>query len=977
MKLLSYNPVRIGRPTLLGAGSGVPLRLAGGAPEPLRSDMVGLLGEQQVHARVSDLVRYASDASPYRLIPQVVVSPRTPEQLADVLRYCGEHGRHATFRAAGTSLSGQSQSDDVLIDVRRHFAGFEVLDEGRLVRVRPGAIVGDVNAVLGRLGRQLGPDPASGRASTMGALIVNNAAGMRCTLEKNAYATVRDMVFVLPSGTIIDTSAPDAEQAFVEAEPRLSAGLQQIREDILARPDLVERIRSKYAIRNTTGYTMRAFLDAKTPLRIFQKLIVGSEGTLCFVAQATLVTFPVPKHVGLWWIHADGPASAVSLVGKIKAMGPTAVEMIPGSVMSDAVGVIDGAVSEWKSLPATSSSLLVEFGAETREGLEEIHRQLVGLTADTELLLPLVLDDSPEFSVMSWRVRSNLNGNLAMNRPEGAANINEDVCFPPARLADAVADLTAMLDAYGYPNIVAGHAAYGNMHFTLTPKLGKQSERVNYGKFMDEFAALVIDKYDGSLKAEHGTGLNMAPFVRREWGDEIYDLMWRIKDLVDPQRILAPDVILTRKDDIHLSNFRTEPKTDPLIDKCIECGFCEPVCPSRNVTTTPRQRIALRREMARQQPGSPVLKALIAEYQYDAVDTCAVDSSCAGACPYSIDTGALVKRFRARQSSRTMEMIWLWVAMGWGLIERIARALIAVVYLIQSAVGWRLMKRVADGLRTLVNNDIMPTVPGPMPRPAKKLPRTVALDAASAVYFPACVNRIFGRDPDATDDLSLPEALVALSARAGRSLAIAEDVAGNCCGTIWSSKGHERGRDYMFSRVAESILKWSKDGQLPVVVDAASCTYGLISQVPEHISGDLLARYSKVRIIDSIQWCHELVANLDIDKVAETIVVHPGCSVTKMGLSNQLLQLADKVADNVVVPVGTGCCGTAGDRGLLHPELVLSATRDERANMPVVADAWLSDNRTCEMGLRQATGKPYESFVFMLEKATRRSTDNI
>src|SRR5439155_27179222 len=217
---------------------------------------------------------------------------------------------------------------------------------------------------------------------------------------------------------------------------------------------------------------------------------------------------------------------------------------------------------------------------------------------------------------------------------------------------------------------VAGHASAGNLHFMLTPTFTDPADRDRYDAFMGELADLVVDKYDGSLKAEHGTGLNMAPFVEREWGSKATELMWRVKSLADPEGLLAPGVLLNRDPEVHLRNLKSTPPIEKAADACVECGFCEPVCPSRDLTTTPRQRIVLRREMVRQPAGSPVLEALLREYEYDGLETCAAGGTCGLACPVGIDTGKFVKGQRERQHGERAERAALEVARRCALVER-------------------------------------------------------------------------------------------------------------------------------------------------------------------------------------------------------------------------------------------------------------------------------------------------------------------
>jgi D-lactate dehydrogenase len=780
-KLLSANPARIGRFECAPAPDAVPDSLAGGTPSTLKADLVKLLGKDRVLHRAIDLVRYASDASPYRLTPQVVVLPQTIDDVVKILGYCRENGRHATFRAAGTSLNGQSQSDDILIDVRRHWYGAQVEEGGRRVRARAGMILGHVNALLKKHGGRLGPDPASSNSCTIGGVIANNSGGMRCTVQTDAYRTVTALTFVTPSGAVIDTSAPGAERIFAAAEPRLAQGLLELRRELLADPALAERIRHKYEIRNTHGYRLRALLDGETPLEIFRRLIVGSEGTLAFVADATIETIPAPNVTSVAWIPTPTIDTAVALVPGLVALGASAVELMVAPALTAASQAFAGTPSYWRTLDPKAAALLVEFGAADAASLEVAQRHVLDLVAEADLVRPVEFTSVEEAIELAWHVREGLLGLIGKNRPEGSTLITEDVCFPPERLAEGAQDVQALLSKHGFTPGVAGHAAHGNLHFTLVADFGNAKDRARYSAFMDELVDLIVHKYDGSLKAEHGTGLNMAPFVAAEWGEKAAAMMWRIKELADPHRALAPDVILTRNRDLHLENLKSVPQIEGVTgsSQCIECGFCEPVCPSRNVTMTPRQRIVLRREMARQEPGSPVLTQLQSEYQYDGIETCAGDGMCSVPCPIGINTGALIKEFRALENSQSADDVALRLAQHWKAVEKMGRAGLWGTQAFSALFGVKPLTALTAAARRIVNPDLMPAVPGPMPRPARVLPRTDR-NGAKAVYFAACVNRIFGRDPARPPAPSLPEALVALSERAGKPLWIPPDVGGFC-----------------------------------------------------------------------------------------------------------------------------------------------------------------------------------------------------
>src|ERR1700761_8950039 len=324
-----------------------PDSLAAGIAQPLRGELEALLGTDRVLARPGDLVRYASDASPYRKLPRAVVMPKTVDDVAAVLRFGRERDIPVTFRAGGTSLNGQGQTDGILVDVRRHFRGLTVLEDGAAVRVGTGTILGHVNRVLAPLGRRLGPDPASTDVATVGGVVANNSGGMRCGVTKDSYSTLRSLTFVLPSGTRIDTAAPGAAAEFAAAEPELAAGLAAIRDEIRADPDLSARIRHKFEIKNTTGYRLCAFLDADEPLEIFRRLLIGSEGTLAFTAEVVFETVPLPPLTTPSWVHFPGIDAAIAPVRELIEAGATAVELMVAPALITAAWNMHGAPEEW------------------------------------------------------------------------------------------------------------------------------------------------------------------------------------------------------------------------------------------------------------------------------------------------------------------------------------------------------------------------------------------------------------------------------------------------------------------------------------------------------------------------------------------------------------------------------------------------------------------------------------------------------
>ncbi|MCU1350197.1 MAG: FAD-binding oxidoreductase, partial [Acidobacteria bacterium] len=459
------NPVftpdirRIGRPDTEPYPDRAPEWVAAGTPEPLRSELVELLGAERVLSRPIDLIRYASDASPYRLIPKAVVMARDTADIAKVFGLARRSGTPVVLRGGGTSLNGQGQTDGILVDVRRHWRGIEVLDNGDRARVRPGTVLGYANRVLAEYGSRLGPDPASTDIATVGGVIANNSGGMRCGVTEDSYSTVRSLSFVLPSGTIVDTAEPRAEEDFARHEPELVRGLLQIRDEIRADAELSERIRRKFEIKNTMGYRLCAFLDADSPLEIFRRLIVGSEGTLAFVAEAVFDTVREGEHRTVALLSFPDLDTAAAAVPGLVEVGARAVELVLPAMFQVARHAFPGMPEEWDALPGEAGLLLVEMRADDLHELDELETATVSVLADRQLLEPATWTRDHELAEKYWQVREGMFGLIGKMRPAGTALITEDVCVRPDRIAECAEDLRALLGKHGFLPGVAGHAS--------------------------------------------------------------------------------------------------------------------------------------------------------------------------------------------------------------------------------------------------------------------------------------------------------------------------------------------------------------------------------------------------------------------------------------------------------------------------------------------------------------------------------------
>lgn len=948
--------------------------IAAGSPA-LRERLDAILPRERVLTRPLDLAAWASDASFYRPVPRAVVLAADVGEVRALFALSHETGIPLTFRTSGTSLSGQAVTDGILVEVKRYWRGAEVLDDGARLRVQPGVLGGQANQLLRPFGTKIGPDPASLAACALGGILANNASGKCCGVAQNAYHTLDSLTFLLPSGMQIDTADPDADTRFRQAEPMLADGLLALKHDIETDAALAMRIRAKYRMKNTTGYGLNAFLDFDKPVDIFSHLLIGSEGTLAFIAEAVLRTVPDLPHKATGLLLFETIDAACAAIAPLKNAGAKALELMDRASLR-AVQHQSGVPPELVGLPASAAGLLVEFQATSSTALGDYREE--GLAAIAGLasppLFPASFTDDPRQIARLWRVREGMYPSVGAVRNSGTTVIIEDVAFPLDRLGDAIIDLQQLFVRHGYPEaIIFGHAGDGNLHFVITQSFNDAAAIDQYARFIDDVVALVVGKFDGALKAEHGTGRNMAPFVEAEWGGAALAVMKRLKALADPTGLLNPGVILNEDPRAHLTDLKSLPSVEASVDTCVECGFCERVCPSRDLTLTPRQRIVVRREMMRAEAAGASrteLDALWRDYDYDGLDTCAVDGMCATACPVAINTGSLVKQFRRGRHSSTADAVGRGVAARFGLAESVVRIGLTTGHALQRIVGARAMTALSRLARRMGGPEV-PLWTTAMPLPAPALPRTRRADAA-AVYLPACVSRIFGRLPAEPRGLSLQEALVAVAERAGHPVWIPDDVHGTCCGTSFSSKGLAAGHRQAANDIVERCWVWSDEGRLPIVIDANSCTHGLRHSGPV-LSSDNRGRFAALRVLDSVEFARrDLLPNLVVSDRVPSVAVHPTCSLVQMGSADDLTALVAACADRVVTPASAACCGFAGDRGFLVPELTASATHAEATEVNASrCEAHVSSNRMCEVALTAATGHSYRSIIHLLEEATR------
>jgi D-lactate dehydrogenase len=935
-----------------------------GAYRELYSRLVSFIPEERLLTDPLLTLAYGTDASFYRLVPKIVVKVENENDVVRLLRESHELHLPVTFRAAGTSLSGQAISDSILAVLGPSWKRYSIAADAATITLQPGIVGGRANAWLAPLGKKIGPDPASINSAMIGGIVANNASGMCCGTAQNSYRTIAGMRIILADGTVLDTRDRGSRESFLGGNRAFVDRLMALHRDIAANHPLAERIRRKFKMKNTTGYSLNAFVDFENPIDIIEHLMVGSEGTLGFIAEVTYFTVPELPHKASALLLFPTIVDACRAVEILKLCPVEAVELMDRASLRS-VEEKEGMPEYLRGLDDDVASLLVETRATDSERLAEQMNRIISALGVVPMVMPPAFTTVPEDFAKLWNIRKGLFPSVGAMRRTGTTCIIEDVAFPVPRLAEATADLQSLFKKHGYADaIIFGHALEGNLHFVFSQDFNVPAEVARYASFISDVSRLVVEKFDGSLKAEHGTGRNMAPFVELEWGAEAHAIMKEIKRLFDPENLLNPGVILNDDPQAHLASLKPLPEADPLIDKCIECGFCEVQCPSRNLTLTPRHRIAVYREIARlkREKNDPArLASLLDGFDYAADETCATDGLCSLACPVGINTGDLIKELRLHSHSALAQRFADAIAGHMGAVTGGMRMGLNVVGMLHGLLGTRLMTGVSASARWLTGG-AFPSWNPYMPRGADRarIADSGEPDQATVVYFPSCINRTMGTSRDYSEPDSLTTRTESVLRKAGYRIVYPDHLSSLCCGMAFDSKGFKRQGERKSRELEAELLKASDNGKYPIYVDMSPCLYRMKQTLDQR-----LQVYEPVRFITEF-----LLDRLEFHKTAGTVAIHTTCSSTKMGLGAHLQKVAALCAGSVIVPEDVGCCGWAGDRGFTFPELNRSALASLRNSLPADCHEGYSTSRTCEIGLSLHSGVSYKSIVYLVDRCT-------
>jgi D-lactate dehydrogenase len=938
-----------------------------------------LSGFMPAERLVTDPLRrlaWGTDASFYRLVPQLIAVVESEDELVRLLAHCRELKTPVTFRAAGTSLSGQAVTDSVLVMLGDGWRGCRVGEGGWTISLQPGVIGAAANRRLAPMQRKIGPDPASIDSAMIGGIAANNASGMCCGTAQNSFRTLQSLRVVLADGSVLDTADAASRSAFAARRPELVQGLSDLVAEVQADDALAGRIRHKFRMKNTTGYSLNALVEFDDPMDVLAHLMIGSEGTLGFISEITYRTVADHPHKASALILFDNLETACRAVSVLKSAPVDAVELADRAALRS-VQDKPGLPPSLAAVGPDGAALLVETRAADAATLQAQVTTIEAALAAIPTFEPLRFSTDAAECARYWSVRKGMFPSVGAMRRAGTTVIIEDVVFPVPRLAEATLELQALMKAHGYDEaIIFGHALEGNLHFVFTQDFNTDAEVQRYRGFMDAVCQLVVGGYDGALKAEHGTGRNMAPFVEFEWGPQAYALMKRIKQLFDPEGLLNPGVLINDDPLAHLHNLKPLPAADPIVDKCIECGFCEPMCPSRGMTLSPRQRIVAWREISRLEAegetgASAQARELRGLYQHAGVDTCAGCGLCATACPVGIETGVLMKALRGRAAGPLARGVADRVASHYGAVTAGVRLGLGAADLLHGVVGTGAMKGALDGLRKLSGGRIPKWSPA-LARPVRFVPppRAAVATADRIVYFPSCAARNMGPqrgDGPGGNAQALPVTAERLFRKAGFDVLYPRNLDALCCGQPFESKGLNQAADAKSAELEAVLREASEDGRLPIVFDTSPCAY----RMKKFLAGRLAVQ-------DGVEFIHDTVMpRVTLTPQAAPVAIHPVCSVRKMGTAGKLQAIAARCSAQVVTVDEVLCCGFAGDKGFNAPELNAHALRHLKGALPAGCSAGYSSSRTCEIGLSEYAQMPYRSIVQLVDACASPVEDKV
>ena len=1014
----------------------------------LLEDLKNQIPSDRIYTDELRTLGWGTDASFYRQIPKVVIRSDGEEEISQIVQACQKYKLPFTFRAAGTSLSGQSCTDSVLIVAGKHWEKYEIGENQETIKLQPGIVGARVNEILKPYGRVFPPDPASIGSAMVGGIVINNASGMNCGVHANSDRMLVSARIILTDGTILDTGSEESREAFQKSHPDFLRKIEALRDKVRADKELASRIRTKYSIKNVTGLNLRPLIAYDDPFDIIAHAMVGSEGTLAFLSEVTMKTlhdYPYKASAMVYFLTMKESCEAVVAMKKLRA-GDEDLKMSAENLMVKSAEMLDymslGSVDDPVFLQYKRdvdagkiegvkpgdyhnlTAILTETKGTTHEQLLDKIQKIKECLGQYRLYIPAEFTEDPKVYGKYWAIRSGIFPSVGGTRPVGTSCLIEDVAFPIESLPEATVKLQKLIADHGYADAcIYGHAFEGNYHFILNQSFADEHEVARYAEMMRDVAKLVVEGYDGSLKAEHGTGRNMAPFVKYEWGEKAYEVMRELKAIFDPEGLLNQGVIFNDDPDCFIKCLKPLPVLDYDFDsvpdgghylmdsslstaketivqvkranKCIECGFCEVNCMSCGLTLSSRMRIAVQREIRDlEKSGRDMERAarLRKQYKYYGDQTCATDGLCSTSCPMKINTGELTHLIRQldMNKSKMGYRMGEFAANHMAGIKSGLRVVLDVAHVAHVTLGPTLMTHVCRTMNKMglplwttampkkhrqpkksdLTQFIIESLP-PTPsnrRGEEGVPESPLGDRErlKVVYFPSCINQTMGQSKQGGKVHDLVDEVIQLMAKAGYEVIFPDGMEKMCCGQIWESKGMLDIADRKSAELEAALWKASENGKYPVLCAQSPCLHRMRKVM------------HKMKLYEPAEFIMTFLKDrLDFHPTDKPIALHLTCSTRQMGVDKDMIALAKLCSTNVFLPEGVGCCGFAGDRGFTFPELNKYGLRKLRPQIEANhIEVGYSNSRTCEIGLETNTGIPYMSIVYLVNECTTPKSES-
>lgn len=995
-------------------------------------DTINGIKQYRVFSNYLQRFAYGIDASCYRYIPKLVVKPIAESEVQEIIRLSNLYNIPLTFRGAGTSLCGQACSDSVLVVCVHKWQNIRASEDS--IWCDCGVIGVEANNALKSFGKKIGPDPATINNATIGGIFSNNSSGMCCGVKQNSYQTIKSVRVILQDGFILDTSDAKNIAEFARTHKDMVEQILDLRKEIISDSVLLKEINRKFAIKNTTGYSLNALSDFNEIKDILNHIFIGAEGTLGFVSRVEYFTVTDFNHKAcalLFYENLQLAAKAIKVLSANDSI-VSAAEIMDYACLK-AVADLEGMPEEIKNVNEGNCCILIQLESNELKTLESNIASIKKELDSIPTLFGLNFSFDTKKQEKWWKVRKGLLPISAATKRDGATVITEDICFEIDNFAKGIEGITQLFKEFNFEGIIFGHALSGNVHFIITPLLDNKIERENFARFMDSMVALVV-KLKGSTKAEHGTGRMMAPFVEQEWGKKAYKLNQRIKQIFDSQNLFNPDVIICANPQIHMKNLKPIHKVEDYINACMECGFCEKVCPSKNITLTPRQRIAVHREIERLKAKSAKtpqereeLDLLESEYGYFGANTCATCSMCSTLCPLDIDSGKIAVQYKNVAASKFAVKIARSVANNMPKAVKVAKWGISIANFSAGLLGTNALKSLSIRANRAIGTPIVPKfmprkntyilesklnagqntaqngAQNPQEHVESKNPNQhdsnkdcnqpkqsvftknaqyerqaqscgmhfdkddALKEIESVLYFSSCLNRAFAPPRQANDLRSIQEVFENLCKKAGVNVIYPRTLDSLCCGKSFKDYTKKAPEINPLLHTLQQLLVDSHNGAIPIVCDHSACSGEVISQLKGQLKG---GRFKNLRVYDmNVFVAQNLLPRLKITPISEDIGIYSVCSTKKGGFANSIKDIAKACTSGKIYEhAQTYCCGFAGNKGFITPELNTSATKPlaEFFNtLPLMR--CFSSSSTCEIGLSDATNRPWQHIIYLLD----------